>query len=633
MKRKVDGQLDLLSVESNQAAPPAATSPPSVPAPVDVLVRKRDGSSEPFAETRIALALESAFKAVRDIPADEPMTGALTETVNGLAQKIAARLLGEAFSGATLDVEFIQDAVENQLMCDGFLTEARRYILYREDRRKVREQKAHAIPEPPRDVYVVRSDGRRELFDLGRVRSRLIQAMQGLQGCDVESLLAELARIIGDGTPTDQIVQILIALTKSRRVDNPIYDKLGARLALKEIYREVIRDICPVAEFPALHRERFSYAIQDAVHNNQLAPELLMYDLDQLSHALKLERDDFIGCDGLQWLHETCFARHGVNCVETPQYFWMRLAMALAANETEKEQRAIQFYEILSSLRFVPSEKLLRTIGRSAAINAQAASADVEEVELTSRVAGHVNLVAHVHNGALDELLLYGTVAGAVRLLDDAVELHKYRLDAVAQHAREHRDIAIGITGSAVTTATDLAEATAEAIAYYATLASATLAAERGSYPTYTESNWNMGVLPFDGLKLSQPNHDSTRAPTKDWTSVRAALRRHGIRNGHLLALMPGNSADKIIGMLAQPSSFSDELNRILCCRRWVDGAVWITLPPYLIGPDLEQACLLAQQLGIRPYVAPTRMTMGDEHPFLDAAAATKVLKTIEKSQ
>lgn len=593
MKRKAEGQLDLLSLvaqqaEADLAASSAGAAAQSSPNPEKILVSKRDGSTEPFNKARISIALESAFKAVRDLAADAPMPDAMRDAVGSLTEKISSRLLAETAQGAALDVEYIQDAVENQLMCDGYLTEARRYILYREDRRKIREQKpaAPAIEQPA--------------------------VMEAVVAAPPVSVVAN-------------------------NDERPVAHQL-----LKVIYSEAIPDSCgdPIAS----HRHNFCCAIQDAVHNNLLAPELLTFDLEHLGNALQLHRDQLIARDGLEWLYANCFARERDRCVETPQYFWMRLAMAFAANEVDdKDARALEFYEVLSTLRFLPSEKLLQMTGRSAVISKRIA-ADIEDIDFTVRVAGHVNIAAHVQNETLDELLLYGTTSSAVRLLDDVVEAMTLKLSATALHARECRDVALGIVGfekalesSSIPVedeaAMNFAERAAESVAYYATLASSALAAERDSFPAYGESNWSMSALPFEALNFLQPA-TGVGSPAigccKDWLAVRAAVRQNGMRNAHVLAFTPADIVEKIVSNTSRSASYSTHLKRLVRCKKWVDGKVWITLPDYLSGPDLEQAYLLAQQLGIRPYALPIRVTLSE--PLTDAAAATKVLKSIEKS-
>jgi ribonucleotide reductase alpha subunit len=580
MKRKADGQLDLIPLVPMQAEAAlvakshAITAQPE-PNPQQVTVLKRDGTSEGFNKSRITVAIESAFKAVREIPADAPMAETMSEIVTGLAEKISKRIFEAVAQGRSIDVEYIQDAVETQLMCDGYLTEARRYILYREDRRKLREQ-TPGVAESP------------------------------------------------SVTPDDE--------------------KLGAHLLLKVIYSESISEsFLAGSDTAANHKHGFSYAIQDAIHNDQLASGLLMFDLEQLSEALQLDRDQLITREGLEWLYANCLARDCDRCVETPQYFWMRIAMAFAANEEDdKEARALEFYEILSTLRFLPSEKLLRTCGRSAVISS-GVLAETEDIDVAARIAGHVNLAAHVQNGAINELLLCGTISSAIRLLDNAVESTREQLSPVTLHAREYRDIALGVVGyekaleslsilADSPAALEFTERAAESVAYYSTLASVALAAERGSFPAYADSNWNIGVLPFESLNLSQAGSGSSPAVNcaKDWLAVRVAIRQHGMRNGRILALTPAHILEKLICDTARNSLFSAQLNRLVRCRKWVDGRVWITLPEYLAGPDLEQAYLLAQQLGIRPFVMPVRVTISE--PFTDAAAATKVLKGIEKS-
>ncbi len=627
MKRQADGQLNLIALDNNQAAPqPVQQS--TAPGNGCPMVRKRDGTFEPFNQARIALAIESAFKAVRDIPADAPMTGVLPETVRGLAEKIAKRLTEEFAQGTPLEIERIQDAVENQLMLDGFLTEARRFILYREDRRKIREQKAESakqLPPKPATIHIIRNDGRQEQFDPERIRRRLVEAAHGLEGCELESLVRDVTSFVSNGTTTAEISEVLLATVKSRRKQSASYHKLATRLVLKRIYAEVIPDICPADEFAAVHQLSFRQAIEASVDCCQLSPELLGFDFGRLTAALKLERDELMASDGLRWLYENCFARNGQRRLETPQFFWMRIAMALALNECDqKENRAIEFYEVLSSLRFLPSEKLLRTSGRSHVILSQIA-ADADEKEITSRPVGHLNLGPMMRGDILDELLLYSTVNTAVRLLDNAIDIGTYHI------AREHRDIAIGIVGFAA--APQIAERCTESVAFYATLASTALAAQRGMYPSHSDSNWSIDVLPFESMKYlhaERVGSQETRG-AKDWLAVRTAVRRHGMRNSHLLALTPAPMAEKLVDNGTPQTSFATELDQLVRCRKWIDGPVFITLPDYLSGPDLEQACVLAQQLGIRPF-APTAKQASDSNVLTDVAAATKVLKSIEKS-
>lgn len=582
MKRKADGQLDLIALHSLQAEPALVAKFPATPAqpeakPQQVLVSKRDGTTESFNKARIAVAIESAFKAVRDIPADEPMSAAMNEVVGRLTEVISKNLLERAAHGGSLDVEYIQDSVENQLMCDGHLPEARRFILYREDRRKVRQQKAQAEPvsEPP----------------------------------------------------------------PAAQVDN----KPGTESLLKVIYSEAIPSAPGTSDFAAVHGRNFSYAIQDAVHNDQLAQELLMFDLEHLASALRPERDRLIASEGLEWLYGNCFVRDRDRCVETPQYFWMRLAMALAVNETEdNEARVLEFYETLSTLRFIPSERLLRTIGRSKAVTGRRSLLE-DDVESGLTVAGHVNLAAHVESGVLDELLLYGTISSSVRWLDNAVEGSHYEFNIAAQRAREYRDIALGAVGfgkalelsgidSESAAADEFLDRVAESVAYYATLASAQLAAERGCFPAHEGSNWMLGTLPFESMKISHGEGGGSGhlSYSKDWIAVRAAIRQHGMRNGQLLALTPAHIVEKLIDDSGKKALFATQLNRAARCRKWIDGPVWMSVPQPVTGPELEEADSMARRLGVRLFTPPVRVTLSE--PLIDAAAASKVLKGIEKA-
>lgn len=593
MKRQVEGQLNLIPLHPGQAVPAVVGNPQgklaqSEPNAQKVLVTKRDGTTEDFNKSRIALAIESAFKAVRDIPVDELLNPVMNDVVVALTEKISKNLLEFAAQGKSLDVEYIQDSVENQLMCDGYLTEARRFILYREDRRKIREQKAK-----------------------------------------VEEI-AETA-----SAPHDQVLETAPA---PQTPEKPSTESL-----LKVIYSEAIPSALPSSDFFAMHGRHFSYAIQDAVHSNQVASELLMFDLEHLAGALRPERDALIAGEGLEWLYGNCLVRDCDRCIETPQYFWMRMAMALALNEGEdKEARALEFYEVLSTLRFVPSERLLRTMGCSKAANSRASLLE-DDGQPGLSAAGHVNLAAHVESGVLDELLLYGTISSSVRLLDNAVDASNHQLNTIAQRALEYRDIGLGAVGfgkslewfgvkSESTEADVFLDRVAESVAYYATLASAQLAAERGCFPAHEGSNWMLGVLPFESMKISQAQAGGSRGSnaSKDWVAARAAIRQHGMRNGHLLALTPAHVVEKLIDDGEKKSSFATQISRAARCRKWIDGPVWMTVPQGVTGSEIEEAHLLAQSLGVHLFTPPVRVTISE--PLIDAAAASKVLKGIEKA-
>jgi hypothetical protein len=463
MRRKSDGQLTLLELDPPQAAQPIVAkkkvAPAMSPAPVrQLLVCKRDGTKQPFDQTRIASAIESAFKVVRGIPADEPLSKTLQTVVTQLASKTTLRIHAE-LDGETVQPNRIDDAVENELMAEGYFTEARRYILFREGQRGVREQVvaevAPQVEEPP---------------------------------------------AASAPEPTTEIPSIA------------------------------------APQYTVRYDSSFSRAIEDAVHRGLLVPELLGFDFGTMSNKLNFDRDRLIKPDVLQWLAETCFVRNGERHLETPQFFWMRIAMALAINErTERERRAFEFYEALSTLRFLPSETILRNAGRTFAD--------------PMSISGDINIATHLQDGMLNEFMLDRTVTAVVRLLDNTIEFSGSRKDFC--ELSSNRPISIGFVNLNETAMISV-NYTIEAAAYWATLESVVLAEERGPFMNYLQSDWLLGILPIDTVQLSQEQSGSspevTWHLTKDWTAVRAAIRQHGVRNDQLFASTPEHGSHKLLG-------------------------------------------------------------------------------------
>jgi len=259
-----------------------------------LFVRKRDGRIEEFNEARICLAIESAFKAVEGIGRDARLTGPLQAAVRKCADVVVERMLSRAVRGEQLEVERIQDAVEEQLMLDGHLAVARRYILYREKRRQARAEREGRAAPPAKET----------------------PPMESPPG--------------------------------------------AARSLLQEIYRQALPGAPCDKELEAVHRGHFSAYIQEGQYLKVLSPELPGFDLELLAGTLRLERDELFAPAGLKALDDDYLLRDNGRRIETPQYFWMRVAMGLALNEgEERNARAVEFYEALSTFRFVPSEPVL----------------------------------------------------------------------------------------------------------------------------------------------------------------------------------------------------------------------------------------------------------------------------------
>jgi ribonucleoside-diphosphate reductase alpha chain len=332
-------------------------------------IRKRDGRVVPFDETRILLAIESAFKADAGLHHDQSLPNAAQCNAIRVANSVIGAAVVRATKGETLEIELVQDLVETQLMEAGHHSVARRYILYREDRRKARALRGERTVEgaPQAQIFVTLADTSHEPLDAHRIRRRLVTACRGLeQDCCASSLAEETLRNLYDGVKPQEIEQAMILAARSRIEREPDYTFVAARLLLHSIYQAALPAFATSTELAHQHRDWFCHYVANGVEVGLLTKELLTFDLARLAAALRLDRDHQFTYMAVQTLYDRYLLHHEGRRLETPQYFWMRVAMGLAINEgDQKTERAIEFYEVLSLLRFVSSTPTLFNAGTS----------------------------------------------------------------------------------------------------------------------------------------------------------------------------------------------------------------------------------------------------------------------------
>ena len=330
-------------------------------------VRKRDGRSESFNEERIRLAVESAFKADRDIPSDYPLSPEDQADSLSVTAAVVQRLFSRAIRGEELEIERIQDAVEEALMVQGHTQVARRYIIYREDRRKARALRGDRdlTGQVQAELHVTLRDGSREVLEPQRVRRTLIRACRGFEDrCDAREMADETMRNLYDGVRIDEIEKAMIFAAKSRIELDPAYGYVTARLLLEVIYRETLPGFEHYHDVTVAHASRFKAYLEEGVAAGRLSPQLLGFDLGRIAAALKPERDLQFNYMGLQTIYDRYLIHIGGRRIESPQFFWMRVCLGLALNEgSQKNERAIEFYELLSSFLFTSSTPTLFNSG------------------------------------------------------------------------------------------------------------------------------------------------------------------------------------------------------------------------------------------------------------------------------
>ncbi|MGV3494735.1 MAG: ribonucleoside-diphosphate reductase subunit alpha, partial [Ramlibacter sp.] len=322
---------------------------------------RRNGAVVPFAPDKIAIAMMKAFLAVHGTQG--AASASVRETVDVLTQAVVRAMVRSRPGGGTFHIEDVQDQVELGLMRGGHHEVARAYVLYRERRAQERaKQSQEQAPAAPQ--FHVLDRGQRVPLDTGALQALIVSACEGL-GADVkpEPIVAETQRNLYDGVPLDEVYKASILAARTLIEKEPDYTFVTARLLLHTIFKEVVGQEVAQAERAAAYADNFPLFIKKGVENELLDERLLQYDLQRLGAALKAERDLKFDYLGLQTLYDRYFLHVRKTRIELPQAFFMRVAMGLALNEIDREARAIEFYEVLSSFDFMSSTPTLFNSG------------------------------------------------------------------------------------------------------------------------------------------------------------------------------------------------------------------------------------------------------------------------------
>lgn len=312
-------------------------------------VIKRNGMTVPFDLKRIENAIKAAFKEVRNLQSKEDLSIEDVNFIQGVLEELLRDF--QKKESTFLPVEEIQDSIEKSLMLKGFFDIAKSYILYREEHSKRRYLKNRLEERAQEDnPYPF-------LFQL---MDHLKEASKNLKLIDEAGLKNELIKQLYPGISFLEAKQALILIAASQIEKEPEYDFLAARLILSNIDAEVFgkfdnREIN--------HKIYFKNFILKGVEAERLDPKLLEFDLSYLSSVLKPERDDSFKFLGLKILYDRYLLHIDEKRIETPQFFFMRVAMGLALHEKEKEKAAVAFYHTLSSFEYMASTPTLFNSG------------------------------------------------------------------------------------------------------------------------------------------------------------------------------------------------------------------------------------------------------------------------------
>ncbi|MCC7039297.1 MAG: ribonucleoside-diphosphate reductase subunit alpha [Burkholderiales bacterium] len=328
-------------------------------------VIRRNGAVVGFEPSKISIAMTKAFLAVTG--SQGATSARVREQVASLTEVVAASLVKRKPEGGAIHIEEIQDQVELALMRGGEHEVARAYVLYREKRAQERAQ-ARAAVHPPAGGHTINvtDNGVRRPLDLDRLTALVRASCEGFADADPERILQATLKDLYDGVAVEEVRKGVVLSARALIEKDPAYSYVTARLLLDALRFEALGEEATQANMTQKYPEYFPQFVQHGVKIGLLNEALLQYDLPRLAAALQPERDLQFGYLGLQTLYDRYFLVDqyaGGRRFELPQCFFMRVAMGLALNEVDREARAIEFYDVLSTFDFMSSTPTLFNSG------------------------------------------------------------------------------------------------------------------------------------------------------------------------------------------------------------------------------------------------------------------------------
>jgi ribonucleoside-diphosphate reductase alpha chain len=327
-------------------------------------VIRRNGSVTPFDVNKIAIAITKAFLAVEGITAAG--SPRINETVDVLGQQINDTFNRRMPTGGIIHIEDIQDQVELVLMRAGEHKVARSYVLYREERRKIRAEKTESNTEV--QLHVTLNNGSTAPLDIKRLTQLVESACAGLADVSAEHIIEDTRRNLFDRVSEKDVGRALIMSARVLIEKEPNYSYVAARLLLDDLRTEGlsfldVQERATFEEMKQLYHTYFIAYLDKGVALELIDPRLKTFDLAKMTAAVNLDRDLQFTYLGLQTLYDRYFLHTQGTRFELPQAFFMRVAMGLAIDEQNKEERAIEFYNLLSSFDFMSSTPTLFNSG------------------------------------------------------------------------------------------------------------------------------------------------------------------------------------------------------------------------------------------------------------------------------
>lgn len=326
--------------------------------PGQIQVIKRTGEIAIFEADKIRIAITKAYSASNE---GSLISDSIRDKIEQLTQKIHDVFKGRLQSGGTIHIEDIQDQVELMLMRFGEQQVARNYVIYREKHAEERAKNAKDAADLKNVIHVKNRQGELTPLSIPDLTQTVSEAAEGLEGIDVKAVVTETIKNLYNGVKVEDISTTLMMATRTKIEQEPNYSFVTARLLAKSLKQQAFEflgldDAC-------LENDALAVYLNKAIELKLVSPELLNFDLEKLAAAIKPERSNQFTYLGLQTLFDRYFIHSNEIRFELPQLFFMRVAMGVSLNESDREAKAIEFYDLLSTFDYMASTPTLFNSG------------------------------------------------------------------------------------------------------------------------------------------------------------------------------------------------------------------------------------------------------------------------------
>jgi ribonucleoside-diphosphate reductase alpha chain len=357
---------DTMTAQQEELLTPGATVT-QTPIPGQLNVIRRNGTITPFDPEKITVAITQAFLAVEGQQDTNPEY--IHDVAANITKNVDTALKRRHTTGGIIHIETIQDQVELELMRSEQHKVARSYVLYREERRKLRTQEHQQQATPGKTIQITQADGDKKSMDFSIITDLVTQACAPYPHTSAEVILNEVERNLFDGVKEQDLYHALVMSSRILIEKEPEYTYVTAQFLLTIIYKESLDYFKLGKQAKTIQMEKtyaqvFKLYIAEGIKLDMIDPRLADFNLNKLGKALDASQDKIFTYLGLQTLYDRYFLHHDETRFELPQLFFMRVAMGLALGEKDnREEHAITFYKLLSSHDYMTSTPTLFNSG------------------------------------------------------------------------------------------------------------------------------------------------------------------------------------------------------------------------------------------------------------------------------